>query len=60
VIESPNGTLTAIDRDRAVARAVSMLEAAARLFPSASEFMSTVDAARGAIQNFPISPSPLQ
>ncbi len=48
-----------IDRDECVALAITMLSAAAQLFPSASEFSDSVAHARSEILNLHPSPSQL-
>ncbi len=59
VVQVDGGPTFAIDRDEAVALAVTMLAASAKLFPSAEEFNDAVTTARGEIQNL-LSPPPPQ
>ena len=53
-----DGPTFAIDRDEAVALALTMLAAAAKLYPSAEEYNAAVTHARGEIQNLLPAPSP--
>ena len=57
-IEFPDGHLQMLDRDEAVGFSLTVLQAAASLFPSVSEFSNTIAAARGAIQT--LHPAPPQ
>jgi hypothetical protein len=57
-VEWPDGQTHLLDRDEAVALSLTMLSAAARLFPSASEFRKTIDYARGTIEH--LHPAGLQ
>jgi hypothetical protein len=56
VLEWPDGSQRLVDRDVAVGFALTVLAAAARLYPTAAEFSRTIDAARSHVIEFPVLP----
>jgi hypothetical protein len=50
-VEWPDGQFRVLDRDEAVGFSLTVLNAAARLFPTAEEFSHTIAFARGKIEN---------
>ena len=58
VVEWPDGTSRLLDRDEAVLLSLTMLKAASHLFPSATEFGQSIDAARGKVE--PLHPARMQ
>ena len=56
ILEFSDGHQRLLDRDAAVAAAITLLNVSSRLFPNAEEFSKAVNETRGKVQQFEAAP----